>query len=98
MIFTGFLVAPRVPFTTAAVVIEGNGRRGREAGNDDFRMGRVRAACREGEVGEASGDETRGRLVFIASDMTGFGWFRSEQEREVRGARCCVARGIRGYD
>jgi hypothetical protein len=39
-------------------------------------MGRVRAACREGEVGEASGDETRGRLVVIASDMTdsvGFG-------------------------
>lgn len=97
MIFTGFLVAPRVPFTTAAVVIEGNGRRGREAGNDDFRMGRVRAACREGEVGEASGDETSGRLVVIASDMTdsvGFGVNRNDR---YDGA-VCVARGIRGYD
>ena len=69
MILTGFLVAPRVPFTTAAVVIEGNGRRGRDAGNDGFRMGRGRADCRDGEVGEASGDETRGRFVLIASDM-----------------------------
>lgn len=97
MIFTGFLVAPRVPFTTAAVVIEGNGRRGREAGNDDFRMGRVRAACREGEVGEASGDETSGRLVVIASDMTdsvGFGVNRNDRY----GGAVCVARGIRGYD
>jgi hypothetical protein len=69
MILTGFLVAPRVPFTTTAVAIEGNGRRGREAGNDGFRIGRGRADCRDGEVGEASGDETRGRLVLIASDM-----------------------------
>jgi len=66
MILTGFLVAPR---DAALVVIEGNGRRGREAGNDGFRMGRGRADCREGEVGEASGDETRGRLVLIASDI-----------------------------
>ena len=68
-----------MPFTTAAVVIEGNGRRGREAGNAGFRMGRVRGVCREGEVGEASGDETRGRLVLIASDMmvsAGFGMNR----------------------
>ena len=50
MIFTGFLAAPREPFI-AVVVIEGNGRRGREAGNDGFRMGRGRADCREGEVG-----------------------------------------------
>jgi hypothetical protein len=71
MIFTGFLVAPRAPFIIAGVVIEGNGRRGREAGNDGFRMGRGRADCREGEVGRASGDETRGRLVLIASDMAG---------------------------
>jgi hypothetical protein len=67
-------VAPRA---AALVVIEANGRRGREAGNDGFRIGRGRAVCREGEVGEASGevsgeasgDETRGRLVLIASDM-----------------------------
>ena len=69
MIFTGFLVAPREPFTMAVVVIEGNGRRGREAGNDGFRIGRERADCREGEVGDASGDDTRGRLVLITSDM-----------------------------
>ena len=71
-----------MPFTTTAVVIEGNGRRGREAGNDGFRMGRVRAVCLEGEVGEASGDETRGRLVLIASDMTvsaGFGMNRCDR-------------------
>jgi hypothetical protein len=66
MILTGFLVAPR---DAVLVVIEGNGRRGREAGNDGFRIGRGRADCREGEVGEASGDETRGRLVLIASDI-----------------------------
>lgn len=59
-----------MPFTTAAVVIEGNGRRGREAGNNGFRMGRVRVVGLEGDVAEASGDETRGRLVLIASDMT----------------------------
>jgi len=71
-------VAPRA---AALVVIEANGRRGREAGNDGFRIGRGRAVCRDGEVGEASdevsgeasgeasGDETRGRFVLIASDM-----------------------------
>jgi len=64
----GFLVAPRLLFM-ALVMIDGNGRRGREAGNDGFRMGRVREACPEGEVGEASGDETSGRFVLIASDM-----------------------------
>jgi hypothetical protein len=84
MILTGFLVAPRVPFTTAAAVIEGNGRRGREAGNDGFRMGRGRADCRDGEVGEASGDETRGRFVLIASDMgilVGYGCGMNRNDR-----------------
>ena len=53
-----------------AVMIDGNGRRGRDAGNDGFLMDRGRDGCREGESGEASGDETRGRFVLIASDMS----------------------------
>jgi hypothetical protein len=80
-----------VPFTTTAFVMEGNGRRGREAGNDGFRMGRVRAVCLEGEVGEeASGDETRGRLVLIASDMM------DSSGLQVR--QCGVARGTWEYN
>ena len=67
---TGFLVAPRVLPFTVAVMIDGNGRRGRDAGNDGFLMDRGRDGCREGESGEASGDETRGRFVLIASDMS----------------------------
>ncbi|KAI9512348.1 hypothetical protein F5148DRAFT_1146215 [Russula earlei] len=75
IILMGFLVGPRVPFATA-FVIDGNGRRGREAGNDGFRVGRGRGGvCRDGEVGEASGDETRGRVVLTTSDMTRFLWF-----------------------
>ena len=62
---TGFLAVPRVPFT-----IDGKGRRGREAGNNEFRMVIGRAGCREGDiVGDESGDETRGRFVLIVSDM-----------------------------
>jgi hypothetical protein len=38
---------------------------GREAGNNGFR----RAGCREGDIGDARGDETRGRFVLIANDM-----------------------------
>ncbi|SRR6266851_8833 len=90
MILMGFLVAPRVPFTTAAAVIEGNGRRGREAGNDGFRMGRGRADCRDGEIGEASGDETRGRVVLIASDMgvlVGYGCGMNRYDRYERAVR-----------
>jgi len=69
IILMGFLVAPRLPFMAPLVVIDGNGRRGRDAGKDGFRIGRGREACREGEIGEASGDETIGRFVLIASDM-----------------------------
>jgi len=32
-------------------------------------MDRGRAGCRVGEIGDARGDDTRGRLVLIASDM-----------------------------
>lgn len=72
---TGFLVAPReLPFTVA-VMIDGNGRSGRDAGNNGFLMDRERDGCREGEIGEASGDETRGRCVLTASDIVRFGWF-----------------------
>jgi hypothetical protein len=68
MILMGFLVAPRVPFKLE-VVTDGNGRSGREIGNDGFRTASGQAGCRDGDVGEASGDDTRGRLVLIASDM-----------------------------
>lgn len=82
-------MGPRVPFT--AVVINGNGRRGREVGNDGFRMGRGRADCQEGEVGVASGDETRGRLVLTTNDMSdSFG-----SERQVRAGD--AGEGIWGY-
>jgi hypothetical protein len=57
-----------VPFPV--FTIDGNGRSGREAGNNAFRMDGGRAGCREVEVGEARGDETRGRFVLIASDMS----------------------------
>jgi hypothetical protein len=69
---TGFLVAPRGPFAPA-FMSDGNGRSGREAGNNGFRMDGGRAGCREGEVGEARGDETRGRVVLIVSDIGRFG-------------------------
>ena len=65
----GFLILPRVPFTPA-VAIDGKGRSGREAGNKEFRMVIGWAGCREGDNGDARGDETRGRFVLIASDMT----------------------------
>ena len=64
----GFLVLPRVPFTPA-VAIDGKGRRGREAGNNEFRMVIGWAVCREGDIGDARGDETGGRFVLIANDM-----------------------------
>lgn len=32
-------------------------------------MDRGRAGCRVGDIGEARGDETRGRFVLIARDM-----------------------------
>jgi len=90
MILMGFLVAPRPPIM-APVVIDGNGRRGREEGNDGFRMGRGREACREGEVGEASGDETSGdetsgRFVLIVSDMP-IRLVRRERGQEWTGTR-----------
>ena len=65
-----------MPFTLP-VMIDGNGRRGREAGNNGFLMDKGRAGCREGEIGDARGDETRGRFVLIANDMSdsvGSGW------------------------
>ena len=58
-----------MPFTPA-VAIDGNGRSGREAGNNGFRMVMGWAGCREGDNGDARGDETRGRFVLTASDMT----------------------------
>ena len=67
----GFLVLPRVPFTPE-VAIDGKGRRGREAGNNVFRMVIGWAGCREGDIEDARGDETRGRFVLIANDMTRF--------------------------
>lgn len=42
---------------------------GREAGNDGFRMAMGRVGCREGDIGDARGDETRGRFALIANDM-----------------------------
>lgn len=71
---TSFLVLPRVPFTPA-VAIDGKGRRGREAGNNGFRMVIGRTGCREGDIEDARGDETRGRFVLIANDMI---WVVSE--------------------
>lgn len=73
---TGFLfVFPRVPFTPA-LPIEGKGRSGREAGNNEFRMAIGRGgACREGAIEDARGDETRGRFVLMASDMIWVGCF-----------------------
>lgn len=82
---TGFLVAPRAPFTVA-VMIDGNGRSGREAGNNGFLMDRGRDGCREGEIGEASGDETRGRFVLIASDMTDSVGLERMNSRGLRGS------------
>ena len=64
----GFLLLPRLPFTPA-VAIDGKGRSGREAGNNGFRMVIGWAGCREGDIEDARGDETRGRLVLIANDM-----------------------------
>lgn len=71
---TGFLRVPREPFTPA-FAIDGKGRRGREAGNNGFRMVMGWADCREGDMGDARGDETRGRFELIASDMI---WVVSE--------------------
>jgi hypothetical protein len=68
MILTGFLVVPRGAFTPE-VVIDGNGRSGREAGNNGFRIANGQAGGCRGKVGEASGDDTRGRVVLSASDM-----------------------------
>ena len=73
-----------MPFAPA-FTIDGNGRRGREAGNSGFLMDRGRAGCREeGDIGEARGDETRGRFVLIASDMADSlvrrGWSRQVRE------------------
>ncbi len=63
----GFFVVVRVP----AVVIDGNGRSGREAGNNGFRIDNGREDCvRVGEVGEARGDEMSGRVVLIEMDMS----------------------------
>lgn len=65
---TGFLLLPRVPFTPA-FEIDGNGRSGREAGNNEFRIVIGRVGCREGDIGDARGDETIGRFVLIVRDM-----------------------------
>lgn len=95
---TGFLVVvPRVPFTPAAA-IDGNGRSGREAGNNEFRMVKGRADCREGDIEDARGDETRGRFVLIASDMIRVGseWDGRRNYGSAARARECVGvwRGV----
>jgi hypothetical protein len=91
----GFLVLPRVPFT-AEVAIDGKGRSGREAGNIEFRMVMGRAGCREDAIGDARGDETRGRFELIASDMilvVRRGWSRQLWVWW----ECNVAVRVRGY-
>ncbi len=62
----GFFIAVRVP----EVITDGNGRSGRDAGNNGFRIDSGREDCRVGEVGEARGDETSGRVVFTERDMS----------------------------
>lgn len=66
----GFFVAVRVPAASPAVINDGNGRSGREAGNNGFRIDGGREDVRVGEVGEARGDETSGRVVLIERDMS----------------------------
>jgi hypothetical protein len=68
MILTGFFMVPRVLFALE-VISDGNGRSDREVGNDGFRIAGARAGCRDGVVGEASGDDTRGRVVLTASGI-----------------------------
>ena len=68
MILTGFLVVPRVLFALEDIT-DGNGRSDREVGNDGFRIAGARGGCRDGAVGEASGDDTRGRVVLTVSDI-----------------------------
>jgi hypothetical protein len=86
MILTGFFVVPRGAFTLG-VVIDGNGRSAREAGNDGFRIASGRTGGCRGEAGEASGDDTRGRVVLTASDMIdsesiGCDWYKEVMRSE----------------
>ncbi len=46
-------------------------------------MANGRADCREGDIWDARGDETRGRLVLIASDMTRVGLWRMVEQLRV---------------
>jgi hypothetical protein len=82
-------VVPRVVAFTPEVVTDGNGRSGREVGNDGFRIAGGQAGCRDGEVGEASGDDTRGRDVLTTRDIVDL---RTRRDRR-RGVIC--AKGIR---
>jgi hypothetical protein len=51
------------------VITDGNGRSGRDAGNNGFRIDGGREGDRVGEVGDARGDETSGRDVLSEMDM-----------------------------
>ena len=61
----GFFVGMRAP-----VITDGNGRSGRDAGNNGFRIDGGREGDRVGEVGDARGDETSGRVVLSEMDMS----------------------------
>jgi hypothetical protein len=89
MILTGFLMVPRVLFALEDIS-DGNGRSDREVGNDGFLIAGARAGCR-GEAGEASGDDTRGRVVLTASDIVD-SIIENEAKQEQAGD---VRRGIR---
>lgn len=69
----GFFVAVRVPAVRPEVITDGNGRSGREAGNNGFRIDSGLEDGRVGEFGEARGDETSGRVVLSERDMS-FEW------------------------
>lgn len=56
----------RVP----VAISDGNGRSGRDAGNNGFRIDDGREDGRVGEVGEARGDETSGRVLLSEMDMS----------------------------
>lgn len=72
MILIGFFVVMRVP----VVINDGNGRSGRDAGNNGFRTDGGREDGRVGEVGEARGDETSGRVELSEMDMSSNGMVR----------------------
>jgi hypothetical protein len=64
----------RVPL----VINDGNGRSGRDAGNNGFRTVGGREDGRVDEVGEARGDETSGRVVLSEMDMSLNGMVRRQ--------------------